>query len=266
MQVLRTVYTVTNHLGKECKGGLLQRRRGLLRTENIEKPLTQLVFCRVPPAEEDFQTSKRDALYFLKKWCGPTAPISTEHVTDCRLQLQRDPDHTTVTEMGSISGIWTMLLNGIGQNKKPLSCCTWLIHHLPVFCMVLALVFEGIFPLSTWTQHLLVTWHKYSWSLSGPQSTRTKFDKPKSKGDLKNGFWKMNTNGFLLILMDRLEVLNKWAFKIFSFGEKKKSWNLIQELGKEINWICKISNNTIKADNIDRKVRTYPRHPWNNCL
>lgn len=137
MQVLRTVYTVTNHLGKECKGGLSQRRRGLLRTENIEKPLTQLVFCRGPPVEENFQTSKWDALYFLKKWCGPAAPIFTEHVTDCRLQLQRDPDHTTVTEMESISDIWTMLLNGIGQNKKSLSCWTGLIHHLPAFSMVL---------------------------------------------------------------------------------------------------------------------------------
>jgi len=59
MQVLKTVSIVTNHLEKECTNGLCQHSRGLLRTDNIEKPLKQLIFYSASPAEENFQMSKK---------------------------------------------------------------------------------------------------------------------------------------------------------------------------------------------------------------
>lgn len=48
MQVLKTASTVADHLEKECMNGFCWHSRGLLRTEHIGKPLTQLVFCRGP--------------------------------------------------------------------------------------------------------------------------------------------------------------------------------------------------------------------------
>lgn len=111
MQMLKAVTTVTDCPEKELMNGLCQHRTGRLRTENTEKPQMELFFCTGPSVEESLRRSKQDVLCSPKKRCGPTAPMFAEHVTDCRLQLPRDIGHTTVTEMGNVSDIWTMLLN-----------------------------------------------------------------------------------------------------------------------------------------------------------